>query len=1397
MLDGGLLCSDARADLATPRTPPWTKQRTNMASKNHNDARGIEAAYPLSPMQQGMLFQSLLAPGSGAYVEQLLCDLHEVVDEAALRQAWAAVIGRHAVLRTNFRWADHDEPRQEVHREAAFPWQLLDWSAIAEAEQETRLAEFLKADRGRGFDMAQAPLLRLTLLRCGEAKSRLIFTFHHALLDGRSFALILREVFAHYEAFRAGKELTLQPPRPYRDYIGWLQEQDFSKAEGFWRNLLRGFTAPTPLVVDHVSTPDAKAEIRKGDQEIRLSAEITSALRSLAEEHELTLSTIVQGAWSLLLARYSNETEVVFGVTRACRRSTIEGADAMVGVFINTLPLRVRVDPEAALGPWLKELRAQSIALRAHEHTPLEKVQRWSDMPPGTALFESILVFENSDLNSLLRSQGGAWTNRNFRLFEQTNYPLILAAYAGNELCLKVGFDRGRLDDAAVGRMLGHLQTLLEAIAALSLPSPASGAARGPRPLGRLRDLPLLAPAECRQLLVEWNRTEADYPTDSCVHELFEAQAERTPDAVAVEFEGEHLTYRQLNNRSNRIAHYLRQLGVGPGVLVGLCMGQSLDRIIALFGVLKAGGAYVPIDPAYPAARLALMLNDANAPVVLTQSKVAETLRPPGATKVICLDSPGWASACEDVVNPKRTGASADLAYVIYTSGSTGNPKGVMIPHRAVVNVMSWMQSTFPSDERDCVLHQISFSFDPSVLEILTPLLSGGRLVLARPHGHQDPAYLVRIIVQHRVTILHLVPSTLRMLLEVPDLKACRSLRHVFCGGDVLTKDLARRFFDVLNAQLHCVYGPTEAAITSIFYSIPRHCCDEIIPIGQPVANTQAYVLDGHRRPVPIGVPGELYLGGAQIGRGYLNRPELTAERFIADPFDSTCGARLYKTGDLVRRLPNGAIAFLGRVDRQVKIRGHRIELGEIETIMRLHPAVQEGVVAAREDAPGDRRLVAYVRPHRSSPTLLRELRILLKERLPAYMVPSAFVFVDTFPVTPNGKLDVEALPPPETRSCESDDRQLLAPPRTPTEEILAGIWHEFLKLKQVSVDDNFFELGGHSLMLTQMMHRINLAFGVSLGVPELFHNPTVEKLAQVIAAQQPMNRREPRAFQLQQGKGERPVYFIYAGPNEFRLAQLMGERYPTFGIEVPWPRAWLDALANNQTSAFPSLEQLVARYLEVLRSHARPSSCLLAGHSFAGFIAFEVAHRLQEQNRKVDLVILFDTWARYPTPREVAWQQWRQNWKRDLGQPSTKRPSRSFGSRLKRSGLVTQWMLMQEAKAVYRALVPRRGPRGPSNMVDEQGTPVPWEYIERLYVKILESYRPRILNARGLLFRSEPPDEKYSRAFDDSLGWSNLFAGGLKIIPVPGDHYSAIREHNHAVVQALVQEMDESLGQR
>jgi amino acid adenylation domain-containing protein len=1337
----------------------------------------IESTYPLLPMQRGMLFHSLSAKGSGVYIEQLLCDLRETVDEAALRQAWLTVVSRHPVLRTAFRWADLDEPRQQVYAQVEVPWEHRDWQGICDAEQQSQLADYLAADRRRGFDLERAPLLRLALIRCGNAKSLLVWTFHHALLDARCLGPILREVFAYYDGFRAGTELELELSRPYEHYIDWFQKQDFSDAEVFWRRSLEGFAEPTSLPFHCVSSKDLQGEIGGGEREVRLSPEITSALRSLAEEKQLTLNTVVQGAWSLLLSRYSNETDVTFGVTLSCRRGTIEGAETMVGLLINTLPMRVRVNPKAALIPWLKELRSQSIAMRERVHTPLSKVQSWSNVPPGRPLFESILVFDNVELDSLLRAQAGSWSTRHFRLFQQTNYPLTLAVYGGVQLVLKIGFDRGRFDEPTVFRMLGHLRTLLEAMAG--------------GPMSILEDLPILTPRERHQLLVEWNQTKAEYPNESCIHELFEAQVERTPGAIAVEFEGRHLTYGELNQRSNRLAHYLRKLGVGPEVLVGLCMDRSLEMIVSLFGVLKAGGAYLPIDPAYPLARLEFMLNDASVDVLLTQRNLIQTLSPRKTTKVICLDDPEWEAAVDAVGNPKGAATAANLVYVNYTSGSTGNPKGVMITHRAIVNVLSWMQSAFPLNERDRVLQQISFSFDPSVLEILAPLLIGGRLVLAQPGVQRDPANLVQTIIARKVTVLHLVPSTLRLLLQIPRLRACGSLRHVFCGGEELTEELARSFFEVLKAELHCMYGPTEVAVTSVFNSIARDDFNKIIPIGRPVHNTQAYVLDVHRQPVPIGVPGELYLGGVQVGRGYHNRPELTAERFIADPFNEASGARFYKTGDQVRYLPDGKIQFLGRIDHQVKIRGQRVELGEIEAVTRLHPMVQESVVVIREDKPGDKRLVAYVRTASASfRPPVRELRSFLKDRLPTHMVPSAFVFLDAFPTTPNGKADRTALPPPNPRSSDIEGLQSHVRPQTPMEEALTDIWSEFFDAQPIGVHDNFFELGGDSLMMIQMVLRINQVLGVDLDVSELIQNPTVEKLAAAIEDWGQNSHRRPGVIQLKHGTSKMPLYFIYAGPGEFRIAKSMDDSHPIFGIQQPpWPMAWRDAVANRQTSAFPTLEQFIAPYVMALKSHADSSSCVLAGHSFAGLIAFEVAREFQREGGKVDTVIVLDTPARRLTARQVAYKQWRSNWAGITDAPESEQISHSIGSRLWQSWLVTRWMLRQEARKMFRSL--KAKPDGFTTMLDEQGVPLPWDYLERLYARLTESYEPRPLSSRGVVFRPASEDGSFRRC-DESLGWKGLFAGGLEIIPALGDHISMVRQHHQALAKKMTEVLKE-----
>ena len=579
--------------------------------------------------------------------------------------------------------------------------------------------------------------------------------------------------------------------------------------------------------------------------------------------------------------------------------------------------------------------------------------------------------------------------------------------------------------------------------------------------LYHLQNIPVELPTDdaIHQVLMEWNDTQVDYPQDSCIHHLFEAQVERSPDAVAVVFEDEQLTYRELNARANQLAHHLQSLGVGPDVVVGICVERSLLMVVGLLGILKAGGAYVPLDPAYPQERLEFMLQDTQVSVLLIQQQLVEVI-PEHTAQIIALDKGCEAIALSSAENPISSVTSDNLAYVIYTSGSTGQPKGVMISHTGICNQLCWRQTTFPLTKADRVLQTISFSFDPSVWQIFWPLSFGAQLIMARPGGHQDSAYLVKLIAKQQITVIALVPSMLRLFLEEKGLDKC-NLRHVFCGGEALPVELQERFFNRLNSNdvLHNVYGPTEASIDATFWTCKRGTTHRIAPIGRPIANTQIYILDSYLQPVPLGVQGELHIGGVGLAQGYLNRPELSAEKFIPNPFSSEPGARLYKTGDLARYLPDGNIEFIGRIDQQLKIRGFRIELGEIEATLSQHPNIQQSVVIAREDVPGDQRLVAYIIPSQKQASTLNELRRFLKEKLPEYMVPSAFVMLETLPLNTNGKVDRRALPAPQQERPALEE-PFVAPQDT-LELQLTKIWEQVLSIQPIGVKDNFLSWGG------------------------------------------------------------------------------------------------------------------------------------------------------------------------------------------------------------------------------------------------------------------------------------------------------------------------------------------------
>jgi amino acid adenylation domain-containing protein len=1048
-----------------------------------NTPDNIEAIYPLSPMQQGMLFHSLYTPESGVYFEQLCFTLHGDLDVAAFERAWQHLIDRHPALRTVFAWETRDKPLQVVRRHATLPWTTHNWRDLAPDAQQRQLTAWLKDDQARGFDLHQVPLMRLTLFRLADDTWRCVWSFHHLLLDGWSLSLALKDVFAFYEAARQGQDLRLPPSRPYRDYIAWLHAQDPAEAEAFWRETLRGFTMPTPLYVQQTIEADPAADDYT-DQHLRLPVETTSALHAFARQQRVTLNTVIQGAWAALLSRYSSEPDVVFGATIAGRPAALDKVETMIGLFINTLPVRIHVPDDGALGPWLQTLQAQQAAARRYEYAPLVDIQRWSDVPQGQSLFDTLFVFENYPGEADVQPADPRLSIADMVTLEKTNYPLTVIVEPGETLRLRISYRRQRFADDTITRMLGHLHTLVDGM--LTAPESAPG------------DLPLLTPAEREQILVAWNDTRTDYPRETPVHRLFEAQAAQTPGAVALSFEGATLTYAELNRQANRLARHLRELGVGPEIGVGVYVERSFEMIVGVLGILKAGGAYVPLDPTYPQERLAFMIDDTQAPVILTHTRLVGKLPVYGGRIVNLDDDPGTNNTDDNLDG----GATADsLAYVIYTSGSTGAPKGTSIDHRAIMRLVK--NTNFASLTADETFLQLAtLSFDASTLEIWGSLLNGGKLVIFPAHKPSLDE-LARFIEEQRITTLWLTAGLFHQMVESYPESLCH-VRQLLAGGDVLSVAHVRQMLDRLQPGHTLIngYGPTENTTFTCCY--PMHSTAALacagsqsstVPIGRPIANTQVYILDRAMRPVPVGVPGELYIGGDGLARGYWRLPELTAERFVPHPFSAEPGARLYKTGDRARYLPTGDVEFMGRLDNQVKIRGYRVEPGEIEAHLEQHPAVQNAVVVAREDSPGDKRLVAYVIASPGQQSSADALREALQTALPDYMIPAAFVQLNVLPLTPNGKVDRAKLPTPDWTQAAVTH----TPPRTPTEEALAEIWQSVLGVPQVGVHDNFFALGGHSLLATRVMSRVQQSFQIAIPLRAIFEAPTVAGLATVV----------------------------------------------------------------------------------------------------------------------------------------------------------------------------------------------------------------------------------------------------------------------------------------------------------
>ena len=1048
-------------------------------------AASIEEIYPLSPLQQGLLFHTLYAPGEGMYFEQLTCELHGRLDETAFSETWRLLVARHPILRTAFVWKGQREPVQVVHRTLEMPWQREDWREFSPADQAEKLAAFLAADRQRGFAPNRAPLMRLATLRHSENVWQLVWSHHHLLLDGWSFPLLLREFGLAYGAFSTGVTPALPPARPFGAYLQWLQQRDGSQDERFWREQLRGFAVPTPLTVDRPGRGGSDYEVI----DFAIDEADTARLQQIAREHQVTMNTLSQGAYALVLARYARTDDVVFGVTVSGRPAELPGVENIVGLFINTLPLRVAVPDNAEAGPWLRALQERQLALQEHGHAALGDIQGWSEVPRGQQLFESLFVFINyPPADTALASRFGELEPRELRFVERTNYPLTIDVLPGARLTLRTAFDTARLDRDTVLRMLGHIRRALLALG---------------EPGVRLGHVALVAGEERAALLAA--STPVAPPEDlrdGSLHAWFARQAINTPEGIAVTAEAGTLTYAELDRAANAVAHRLRAFGVQRGTLVGLFLERDAPLVVALLGILKAGGAYVPLDPVYPDDRLDFTLEDSGVPVVITSAGLSARLSNPKVLRLELDAASLRPDASEDCSPLAGVTAPEDTAYVIYTSGSTGRPKGCMVTHRNVLRLFTATEVWFGFNATDVwtIFHSVAFDF--SVWEIWGALLYGGRLVVVPYFTSRAPAAFCELLIRERVTILNQTPSAFRQLMKaeenVPDAGAL-SLRHVIFGGEALEFAHLRPWFErhgETRPQLINMYGITETTVHVTYRPLRRADAYEGRGslIGQPIVDTPLLVLDPRGHLSPIGVPGELHVAGVSLAVGYLNRPELTAQRFVPDAFGVSANGKLYRSGDLARRLPDGDLDYLGRIDDQVKIRGFRIELGEIENVLATHPAVREVVVVARADTPGaEKRLVAYIVARGEERLTVESVREHLLTRLPEYMVPSALVALEHLPLTTNGKIDRRALPEPSGQLADVSAEYVA--PRTERERTLAEIWTTTLGAERVGVTDSYFALGGDSITGITVCSRARER-GIEFSLQDLFEKQTIEALA-------------------------------------------------------------------------------------------------------------------------------------------------------------------------------------------------------------------------------------------------------------------------------------------------------------
>ena len=1324
-----------------------------------------DQALPLSFAQQRLWFLAQMDGGNTAYNIPLGLHLRGRLDEAALQRALARIVARHETLRSRFAQLNDEAQVLIAPVDSGLPLSFEDLRQQPQADEALRA--LIESESVGPFNLEYDPLIRGRLVCLADDHHVLLLTMHHIISDGWSMGVLTRELMALYQAFSHGENDPLPPlALQYIDYAvwqrRWLSGEVLQRQSDYWQKTLAG--APALLTLPTDRPRPAQQDYSGGSVEIRLDESLALGLKTLCQRHAVTPYMVIMSAWAMLLGRLSGQSDVVIGSPVANRtRAEIED---LIGMFVNTLALRIDTSGDLTGAELLSRVKVQTLAAQGNQDLPFEQVveiTRPLRSLSHTPLFQTLLSWDSSVAPALalggLTLEGVAAEN-NFVKFDLS----LNLGEATDGIRGSLRYATALFDESTVRRFTGYFQRLLEALVSDDQTV--------------LARVDMLAANEQQRLLVEFNATAVDCPVEQPIQSLFEAQARSQPDAVAVQTTDQSLTYRELNARANRLAHHLREQGVGPDSRVALCAERGLDLVVGLLGILKAGGAYVPLDPAYPVERISYMLKD-SAPVAVLVHTATRSLFAETEAVLVDFDQCTWHNQSDS--NPHVSGLTpANLAYMIYTSGSTGTPKGVMLEHRGLCNLVHWGSQICPPTPGAALLQKAPFSFDGSVWEFFWPLTAGVRLVLARPGGHRDPAYLAQVIRQQRITVVKFVPALLQQFLELEDISECSSLTDIFCGGGELTAALARDVRRHLPwVRLHNVYGPTEATVDSTAWTLEPDMPvpHTELPIGKAICNTRLYVLDAHDQPVPIGVSGQLHIGGIGVARGYMGLPQMQAERFIDSPF--VPGDRLYRTGDLVRYRADGNLEFLGRNDFQVKLHGLRLELGEIEARLLQHPEVREVVVVMR-----DERLVAYysVRDGHNAPGI-ETLRGFILEQLPEYMVPGAFVALEVLPLSPNGKIDRQALPAPGLDAVLSRHYEA---PEGEVETLLAQIWAQVLGVDQVGRHDNFFELGGHSLLAIRLVNLMQRA-GQQMTLAELFQHPSIESIATLLSQRSAVPEQPEGLVVVRSGDGGTPLFLLH----EFSGRDVY---FPALGLHIDgdFPIYGLPGVPVGQAQ-LRTLECMATRMVGIIRSVQPQGPYRLAGWSFGGLLAYEVAQQLLGLDESVAFIGLIDTYAPHPASQDKSRWRGEHRDKRQLLEHCRAR-SQMLGAQEQQALAEVEKLQAEVERIEFNELFQRCCDlQLPDPELAALSAADAWSYFDReaAHGLALAHYRVSPASQTVHLFRAQelmPGQEQPS----PTRGWDKKVSGDLlRCIDVPGDHRSLMKAPDiQALGQALSQAM-------